>query len=372
MADSSQDQNINQNVAQSEGERRLGLLESRYELYQRQASLLLRISLATLGIIATFGKDTIFTSWDRLVENLSLNEVALQLTTGAASVGDFTATILVMCLSIVGFLGGVIMISGALTAVMAAGWVIYPDDDDLLFGTNQIGSFYKRSRESNLQPEYRYDEVFYNKKQAVTRTRTYLQWSYKSAALSAVGGIALVTSIAVFAFRDPDITRTFGIVSVTVIFAAVVYLAIYVRRRGKRSILTEFTTESDFSLLLASILVWIVLNRPELARPVIFGFPAIAYPLLIFPVYFGIRRSEYELVVLSLKSGGYFMVIFGLLGVFVTSYPGDPSNIFTPVLLQWLVFVPLYSGIFMTELLGLAILKLGIEVTRSRISAYRG
>lgn len=372
MADISQDQDFNQDIAQSEGERRLDLLESRYELYQRQASLLLRISLATLGIIATFGKDTIFSSWDRLVENISLNEVAMQLTTGTASVSDFTATILVLCLSVVGFFGGVIMISGALTAVIAAGRVIYPDDGDLLFGTNQIGSFYKGSRESSPQPKYRYDEVFYNKKQAVARTRTYLQWSYKSVALAIGGGIALVTSIAVFAFGDPDITRTLGVLSVSVIFAGVLYVATYVRRRGKRSPLTEFTKESDLSLILASIIVWVVLNQPDLARPVVFGYPAIAYLLLIFPVYFGVWRSEYELVVLSLKSGGYFMVIFGLLGVFVTSYPGDPSNIFTPVLLQWLVFVPLYSGIFMTELLGLAILKLGIEAAKNRLSALSG
>lgn len=368
MENSSQDQNFDQDVAQLEGERRLDLLESRYELYQRQASLLLRISLATLGIIVTFGKDTIFTSWDRLVENLSLSEVALQLTTGSASVSEFTATILVICLSIVGFFGGVIMISGALTAVIAAGWVIYPNDDDLVFGTNQIGSFYERSGLSTSQPDYRYDGVFYDKKQTVAKTRTHLQWSYKSAAIAVCGGIALVTSIAVFAFRDPDITRTFGIVSVTVILAAVVYLATYVRRSGTRSPLTEFTRESDLSLILASIVVWIVLNQPELTGPIIFGFPAIAYPLLIPPVYFGIRRSEYELVVLSLKSGGYFMAIFGLLGVFVTSYPGDPSIILTPVLLQWLVFVPLYSGIFMTELLAFAILKLGVGAVRSRMS----
>lgn len=352
-------------VIASEGRRRLNLIESRSDRYQRQAALVLRISLATIGVIAAFGDPQFLTNFlSLLIENIDPASTVEKLSTGVTNTNPLFAILLVFALSFQGAMGAILTVTFTLSAILAAGLVVYPQHDDLPTGIRSLSDYgNRRDRPAKCLLSH-YDDLISLNTAALEEKRDYLKATYISLVIAVIGGIALIYSVSILGFAGPEETITAGSVSIGVLLIGVSSVFIWARSNTAYRPLLSWSHETETGLFLAIATTTLLLYLPILRFQIV-GIPVVALLPLILPLR-GFWRSEEERMRLGMKGMVWHMFLLGSLGGIILVYPGDITSIIPVDLIIVVFFASFYPAVFMVELLAISIISISMEILRIR------
>lgn len=357
----------------SEGQRRLSLIESRSERYQRQSALLLRISLATIGVIAAFGDfKAILSFLDRLAKNIEPSATVQAISSANTQTSPILATLEVFALSVQGMVGAILAITFTFSTVVFAGLVVYPQDEGMPISFQNLGDYFENPEEAPQECIRRhYDDLVLLNQAALEESRTQLKHSFLSIVGAVIGSAVAIFSVLVLAFAGPRLVQTAGVLSAGMLAMGLISIFLIARANEEYRPVVKWSHETETGLIMAFIVVAVLLYFPMLGNLKIFDYPIILL-LPFIPPLWGIRRTETERIRIGFKGVAWHIILLSSLGGLMIVYPGDITNVIPSSLITVVFFSSFFPLGFMVELLGISLFLIMVDIFGSRYpSVYK-
>lgn len=332
----------------AEGIRQLDLLEARQERYQRQAALLLRISLATMGVLAAFGGTKLVNNLAYLFRDnidLSASYKLLEASQPGVALLNPTSTIFILVVWAI-IMISIFTISLILIAVSSF-LVVFPDDHEPELGNIGIERYQGNRGSEALLRDYR--ELIESNIETVSRTRNRLRHSFIAVAASIVSAILSIPPVYALSVDDPYLLQTTGLIGVILVF----FLFAIGLPRAKEAEIMWFKTgyfhwEIEPSLILAALSSFVIVFVPSLT-PVTFDFPLV-FILPLIPPLLILFRDYRAVEFLGFKFLAYSIAIIGTIGILHGIPPNGVLDVFSPKWLLVILLTGLLSAFLFLEL----------------------